>query len=62
MSVQIVASTCVIRGCGNPARYFMRRVKRDGGFQEGLMCDGCDIRYGRENMAALGIIESNNID
>jgi hypothetical protein len=59
MTVQI-STICVIRGCSNSAVYFMRRIKRDGTFQEGLMCHRCDARYGRENMAALGIMEQSD--
>ena len=52
MSIQILI-TCVIRGCEGAGLYFMRRVKRDGTLQEGLMCEPCEIRYGRENLARL---------
>ncbi len=45
--------TCVIRGCEGPGEFFMRRVKRDGTFQAGLMCDADDRRYGEENLQRL---------
>lgn len=48
-----IQTTCVIRGCSVIGEYFMRRVKRDGTFQEGLMCDEHDQRYGEENLRRL---------
>lgn len=53
MTVEIL-TICIIRGCEEPAEYYMRRVRRNGEIQGGLMCDACDRRYGAENLRRLG--------
>jgi hypothetical protein len=41
----------MVKGCSYPARFFMKRVMRDGKIQRGLVCEGCERRYGQENLA-----------
>ena len=49
MPVEIL-TICIVRGCEEPAEFYMRRVRRDGTIQAGMMCDECDNRYGEENL------------
>ncbi len=52
MPVEIL-TICIIRGCENPGEFYMRRVRRNGEIQAGIMCATCDNRYGEENLKRL---------
>ncbi len=52
MAVEIL-TICIIRACEAPGEFYMRRERRDGTIQAGIMCDACDNRYGEENLRRL---------
>ena len=41
---------CRFRGCSNDGEFYLRRLLKEGGIQQGYFCDEHDEKFGEQNL------------